>query len=146
MSDSTTREFVDSNVLVYAHDLSAGPKQRIAADLLASLWQRRTGCLSIQTLQEFVVNVTRRVEKPLSISSATVVVEVLAEWQIHSPQASDVVAAMQRQQDFQISFWDAMILQSASRLGCQVLWSEDLNEGQNYGGVTVCNPFAAANS
>jgi predicted nucleic acid-binding protein len=141
MSDSTSPQFVDSNVLVYAHDISAGRKQEIARRLLLELWDTRAGCLSIQVLQEFSVNITAKVPLPLSIDEAADIVAVLGEWTVHSPGPADVVAALLRQRQSQISFWDAMILQSAYRLDCRVLWSEDLSAGQVFDGVEVRNPF-----
>lgn len=142
MSDSPPLEFVDSNVLVYAHDRSAGGKQRIAQGLLARLWQQRSGALSIQTLQEFVVNVTGKIPKPLPAAETIEIVSALSEWRVHRPEAMDVAEALALRLRHQVSFWDAMILQSAERLGCRWIWSEDLNTGQSYGRVVVRNPFA----
>ena len=70
MSETTNLQFVDTNVLIYAHDLSAGPKHARANELLRQLWQTRAGCLSIQVLQEFYVNVTRKVASPLPPETA----------------------------------------------------------------------------
>lgn len=143
MSDSgPQREFVDSNVLVYAHDVTAGRKHAIAKDLLARLWAEAKGCLSIQALQEFAVNATRKVPKPISVNEAQEVVTALSDWAMHSPEPADVVAALDRQSRYQISFWDAMILESAVCLGCGLVWSEDLSSGQTYDGIEVRNPFA----
>lgn len=135
-------ELVDTNVLVYAHDRTAGRKREAAQALLARLWHESTGCLSIQVLQEFAVNVTRKIPNPLSLAQAREVIDLLSEWQIHSPGPTDVVAALRRQEEDRISFWDAMIVQSAHRLGCRILWSEDLNSGQSIAGVEIRNPFA----
>ncbi len=135
-------ELVDTNILVYAHDRSAGRKREIAQALLARLWQEGSGCLSIQVLQEFAVNVTRKIPHPLSLAEAREVIDLLAEWQVHSPVPADVAAALRRQEEDRISFWDGMIVQSAHRLGCRILWSEDLNSGQTIAGVEIRNPFA----
>lgn len=143
MSDSAQREFVDSNVLVYAHDVTAGKKREIAKELLERLWIDARGCLSIQTLQEFVVNATRKVPKPITVERAQEVVRALSDWTVHSPEPHDVVAALDRQVRYKISFWDAMILESAARLGCSLLWSEDLSSGQVYHGVEVRDPFVS---
>ncbi len=141
MSDNSRGEFVDSNVLVYAHDVTAGRKREVAKQLLARLWIDGHGCLSIQTLQEFVVNATRKVPKPISVEEAQEVVTALSDWTVHSPEPADVVAALKRQGRYKISFWDAMILESAVCLGCDLMWSEDLSSGQIYDGVEVRNPF-----
>ena len=143
MSAEVGREFVDTNVLVYAHDASAGPKHLRAKQLLTELWTGGNGCLSVQVLQEFYVNVTRKVNRPLDAESARLRVEDLSYWLVHSPTAADVVEAIRLHQRAHLSFWDAMVLTSAHKLGCDVLWSEDLNEGQVLAGVRVRNPFSA---
>lgn len=134
-------QFVDTNILIYAHDCSAGPKHDRARELLQTLWRERSGCLSIQVLQEFYVNVTRKVAHPLSSESAAQIIADLAVWQIHRPDTNDVLGAIRLQGRLQLSFWDAMIMTSARRLGCEIVWSEDLSHGQVYEGVEVHNPF-----
>lgn len=137
------RKFVDTNVLVYAHDLTAGDKHDLARALLEELWDTRQGCLSVQVLQEFFVTTTRKIPKPLDPSAAAQIIGDLARWRVHSPAAPDVLAAIGIQQQAGTSFWDAMILRSAQELGCPVLYSEDLNSGQSYAGIQVTNPFTA---
>jgi predicted nucleic acid-binding protein len=139
---SGNRQFVDTNVLVYAHDLTAGYKHDQARALLENLWDSRDGCLSIQVLQEFFVATTRKIPKPLNASSAAQIVADLARWHVHAPDARDVLAAVDIHQQTGASFWDAMIVRSAKELGCQLLHSEDLNHGQVYAGVRVSNPFS----
>jgi predicted nucleic acid-binding protein len=143
MSADVEREFVDTNVLVYAHDASAGAKHLRAKQLLTELWAGGNGCLSVQVLQEFYVNITRKVNQPLDVESARLRVEDLSYWLVHSPTAADVVEAIQLHQRAHLSFWDAMVLTSAQKLGCNVLWSEDLNEDQVMAGVRIRNPFSA---
>jgi len=142
MNADAEREFVDANVLVYAFDSSAGPKQQIAARLLDRLWESGTGCLSIQVLQEFFVTVTRKVPKPLSIDDATGRVRELAAWKVFSPTADDVLAAINVHRHARIGFWDAMIVVAAAESGCDVLWTEDLTNGQLVRGVRIRDPFA----
>jgi len=137
-------QFVDTNILVYAHDLSAGKKREIAAKPLEDLWYSRKGCLSIQVLQEFFVVVTSKTASPLPRSLAREIVEKYYVWPVHSPRVSDVLRAIDIQERHHISFWDALIVSSACDLGCEVIWSEDLRDGQVYEGVTVRNPFARA--
>ena len=141
MSATEQRQFVDTNILIYAHDSSAGVKHDKAKALLNELWRSGDGYLSIQVLQEFYVNVTRKLAIPLSPELAIEIITHLSTWRVHSPKASDLIDAIGLQTRRQISFWDAMILTSARRLGCQTLWSEDLNTGQNYEGIEVRNPF-----
>lgn len=137
-----TRQFVDTIVLVYAHDRSAGYKRVEAQNLLRELWQARLGCLSIQVLQEYYVTVTRKIANPLLPDQAQDILSHLGRWRLHSPTVSDIQEALDIQTSYGISFWDAMIIQSAVRLQCDTIWSEDLNAGQGYAGVTVVNPFA----
>jgi predicted nucleic acid-binding protein len=142
MSEASNLQFVDTNVLIYAHDVSAGRKRARARELLRSLWQTEEGCLSIQVLQEFYVSVTRKVAKPLAPATAAQIIADLSVWQIHRPGVQDVLDVIRLQNRYSVSFWDAMIVASAIQLGCQTLWSEDLNPGQAYGGVSVLNPFS----
>ena len=133
--------FFDTNILVYAYDRSAGRKHTTAARLLEQCWENEDGCLSIQVLQEFYVTVTRKIARPLEYQAARQLVADLAHWRIHVPEAKDVLQAIDFQQTFQLSFWDAMVVQSAARLGCAQLLSEDLSNGETYGEVQVINPF-----
>jgi predicted nucleic acid-binding protein len=139
---SADRQFVDTNVLVYAHDVSAGAKRERAHDLLTSLWASGEGCLSVQVLQEFYVTVTRKVARPLDLEAAAQVVADLGRWKTHAPDPHDVLEAIRLHGRGRISFWDAMILHSAAALDCRVLWSEDLKPGRSAAGVVVENPFA----
>lgn len=141
MSDEGRRIFVDTNILVYAHDRSAGEKHAMARDLIRSLWESGSGCLSIQVLQEFFVIITRKVPRPLAPTAAAEILADLSTWDVHSPTADDVLAAVQWSERYGISFWDAMILISAGALRCEVVLSEDLNAGQRYGGAQVVNPL-----
>ncbi len=144
MSDEPQPQFVDTNVLIYAHDKSAGAKYERASALLKELWENGNGCLSVQVLQEFYVNVTRKIAKPLDVDTAKRVIADLGQWTVHSPNVEDVVEAIGAQGRFKLSFWDSMIITSAARLGCDIVWSEDLNDGQSYDDVKVINPFKHA--
>jgi len=136
------RQFVDTNVLVYAHDASAGAKRTAARLLLERLWISGDACASIQVLQEFYVSVTRTVPRRLDAREASQAVRDLSAWTLFVPQTDDVLAAIELHQRVGISFWDAMIVRSAAELDCAVIWSEDLNANQVYEGVPVMNPFA----
>ena len=142
MSAEAQREFVDANVLVYAFDSSAGPKHQAARRLLERLWESSTGCISIQVLQEFFVTVTRKVSKPLPVEDATARVRELATWKVFTPTADDVVAAIGIHTQARIGFWDAMIVLAAAESGCDVIWTEDLSDGQLLRGVRIRDPFA----
>jgi predicted nucleic acid-binding protein len=140
---SGNRQFVDTNILVYAHDVTAGDKHSRARALVEELWGTRQGCLSVQVLQEFFATTTRKIPKPLEAPAAAQIIDDLAHWHVHSPTVADVRAAIDIHQRTGASFWDAMIVRSAQELGCRILHSEDLNAGQEYEGVEVRNPFPA---
>ena len=109
--------------------------------LLAELWDSQAGCLSIQVLQAFYMNITRKVARSLEPTDARQIVADLSHWRVHSPTVNDVLEAIALQQRHGLSFWDAMIVTSAIQLGCATVWSEDLNAGQDYDGARVANPF-----
>ena len=136
----TSKPFLDTNILVYAHDTTAGEKHQRARDFTASLWRGGGGCVSVQVLQELYVTLRRKV-KDMTPETALEVVESYTHWRLHRPNGSDVVAAINLHQRQQLSFWDAMVVHSAATLGCEQLYSEDLNAGQVIAGVRVVNPF-----
>ena len=142
MNDETKFQFIDSNILVYAYDNTQGEKNQKAIRLLENLWITGAGCLSVQVLQEFYYNITRKSANPLSPPEAAQVIEDFSDWIIHRPGIRDVLAAIELLQRHKISFWDAMILRSAQQCNCSRLWTEDLSNGQKYEDVTVTNPFA----
>jgi predicted nucleic acid-binding protein len=134
-------EFIDTNVLVYAHDVSSGKKLAAAGDLIERLVATRAAAVSVQVLLEFFVTVTRKVKKPLAWEQAREIVVDLATWRVHTPEGNDVLEAINIGGRYNISIWDAMIVQAAVGIGASVIWTEDLNDGQHYEGVKVCNPF-----
>lgn len=136
-----TLEFVDTNVLLYAYDQGGDHRHDRALTLVTELGRSRTGVLSVQVLQEYYVNVTRKIKVRLTVPEAQQSLRTLSRWSVHSPLAHDVVAATEIADSARISFWDAMVIRSASQMGCRVLWSEDLNSGQTVAGVEIHNPF-----
>jgi predicted nucleic acid-binding protein len=135
----SAREFVDSNIFVYMHDITAGSKRSSAIRLVDRLWTTGGGCASVQVLQEFFVVSSSKLTLPAEKCRAQV--ERLAVWRVHSPDSRDVVAAIEIHRRQRVSFWDAMIVRSAESLGCEVIWSEDLNDGQVIEGIEIRNPF-----
>ena len=138
---SVVRSFVDTNILVYAYDTSAGEKHATAVQLLADLWRQRSGVISTQVLQEFFVTVTRKIPRPLAIPLARAIIEDLSRWEVVAPGPEAVLQAIDLQRDYQLSYWDAMILTTAHLGGAAVLLTEDLNPGQEIAGVIITNPF-----
>ncbi len=139
----SVKTFVDTNVVIYAHDVDAGEKQRVAKGLLQELWTERTGVLSAQVLQEFYINVTRKIKTPLPKNLARLVVTSYAIWCTETTPA-EIAAAFRIEDESQIGFWDALIVSSAVKSGASRILSEDLNAGQRIAGILVENPFADA--
>lgn len=137
MSDKT---FIDTNVLIYAHDIDADAKHKIAKEVLQELWSERTGVLSAQVLQEFYVNVTRKIPSPLSKDLARLVVSSYAIWCLETTP-TEILAAFRIEDESRIGFWDALIVSSAAKSGANRILSEDLNAGQRIAGILVVNPF-----
>lgn len=135
-------QFLDTNVLVYAFDRSAGAKHDRATDLLEELIVGGAGTLSVQVLQELFVTLTAKVPTVLPAGDATEIVGDLSIMRTHVPDSDDVLAAIDVHRRLQVSFWDAMILRSAMALGCAVVWSEDFGPGRTYDDVEVRNPFS----
>lgn len=134
--------FVDTNVLVYAHDTSEARRRPIAASLLEELWRSRSGVLSTQVLQEFYVVTTRKFDPPLPRSTARAAVAAYAEWPLVQIDAPLILAASRLEEEHTLAFWDALILESARRAGATRLVSEDLQAGRAIAGLVVENPFA----
>ncbi len=135
------KTFVDSNILIYAHDLDTGSKQRRAAERLTELWDARAGRLSTQVLQEFYVNVTQKIKVPLSRIAAREVIRNYTPWVESRITPATVIRASEIGEVWQLSFWDGMILAAAEEIQAVQLLSEDLGHGQVIAGVRIVNPF-----
>jgi predicted nucleic acid-binding protein len=133
--------FVDTNILVYAHDRSAGEKHHKARELLSELWHDRTAAISTQVLQELYVNIRRKAGQPLSTEEARSLIADYLRWDVMVNTGESILDAMEIESRYEISFWDALIVHAASAAGAEVLYSEDLTDGQSYGSVRVVNPL-----
>jgi predicted nucleic acid-binding protein len=136
------KTFVDSNILIYAHDLDAGARQRRASELLKELWEDGVGRLSTQVLQEFYVNVTQKIRTPLVSGTAREIVRNYGAWVRTSITPATIVRASEIGEIWRISFWDSMIVAAAEQDGVSELLTEDLNHGQLVAGIRVVNPFS----
>ncbi|CAN5387380.1 MAG: PIN domain-containing protein [Acidimicrobiia bacterium] len=136
--------FVDTNVLVYAHDASETVRQPIARAVLDELWATRTGSLSTQVLQEFYVVATRKFAPPMSRREAREIVDAYAHWPLVHIDAPMIQAASHIEERHRLSFWDALIVEAARRAGAIRLLSEDLQPDRRFAGVQIENPFAAS--
>ena len=133
--------FVDTNILIYAHDTSAGLKHARARQLIEKLWDTGEGVLSTQVLQELCVNLRRRVARPPSVDELRRLIQDYLSWEIvvNSPQS--VIQALEIEVRYQVSYWDALVIQAAETSGAAILYSEDLSDGQQYGPVQVVDPL-----
>jgi predicted nucleic acid-binding protein len=138
MSD---RFFVDTNILMYAHDSAAGPKHDRAKALVEDLWRDRTGVVSTQVLQELSVNLRRKAGRPLDVKATREIVADYLAWHVVVNGGESILEALDLEARYHVSFWDALVLQAAQASGAEILYSEDLSDGQAYGSVRVVNPF-----
>lgn len=133
-------DFLDSNVLVYAYDVSAPAKQRVAQDLV----RRAVGgemIISTQVLAEFAATLLHKLTPPVAAGDVITLLDALGPIRVASPDGDIVRRAVEARSTYGLHFYDGMILAAAERAGCKRIWSEDLNAGQQYFGITVENPF-----
>ncbi len=133
--------FTDTNVIIYAYDISAGQKHEIAKGIIMDLWNSGLGVLSTQVLQEFFVTVTRKIKKPLDIQAAKRIVHDLTKWDLVVVDGETILGAIDVHHEYRYSFWDSMVIQAAMTAGATLLLSEDLSDGQTIAGVKIHNPF-----
>lgn len=134
------REFFDSNVLVYTDDDDAPDKKRVALDLIEASLTARTASLSTQVLQEYFVASTRKLGVDAALARRKVA--LFGRMHVKTVEMSDVLAAIDLHQTGSMSFWDALVVQSALASNCTTLFSEDLQDGRTIGSLTIRNPFA----
>jgi predicted nucleic acid-binding protein len=137
----TAKVFVDTNVLVYCRDASEPDKQARALAWMAALWDKRSGRLGFQVLQEFYVTVTAKLDPGLPPELARLSVRNLLAWNPIAVDARVMDEAWRLQDRFRIQWWDALILAAALVADCRYLLSEDFQEGMEMGGIKVVNPF-----
>jgi predicted nucleic acid-binding protein len=133
--------FVDTNILLYAHDRSAGLKHERARQLVERLWTSGEGVLSTQVLQELCINLRRKIARPLPVEEIRDIIQDYLSWEIVVNTPTSVLQALEIEVRYRTSFWDALVLQAAESSGAAVLYSEDLATGQKYGAVQVLNPL-----
>lgn len=136
------KTFVDTNVLLYAYDRTSVTKQNAARKVLHGLWLDKTGVLSMQVLQEFYFNVTRKIASPLPQTTARKIVVTYSRWCVGA-SPTQIAAAFSIEDKAKISFWDALIVASALSGGASRILTEDMNHGQRIAGLLIENPFVA---
>lgn len=136
------RTLVDTNILVYAHDGEDPTRRARARNLLADLWDQRTGLVSTQVLQEFHAVATRRLTPPMTPAEARQIIGTYAAWPVVGVDPELILAASTLSEQETISFWDALVVEAARRGGATILATEDLQTGRDFNGVRIMNPFA----
>lgn len=133
--------FLDTNIIVYAYDVSAAEKHEIAKKIVLDLWDSGFGVISTQVLQEFFVTITQKIPKPMDKRVARDIVSDLLKWEVVVNDGESILEAAEILFQYGYSFWDSLIIAAAMRNGAEALLSEDLAHGQTIHGVTIKNPF-----
>lgn len=133
--------FVDTNILMYAHDRGAGAKHNRARAVVEELWESEAGVVSTQVLQELYVNLRRRTEQKQDSKAAREIVKDYLSWEVVVNTGASMLEAIEIEQRHGISFWDALIVQAAESSGAKLLYSEDFSSGHRYGSLRVINPL-----
>ena len=136
------RIFVDTSVLVHAHDLDSGLKRAIAEQVLTQLWHDETGVLSTQVLQEFYAALTGGTTSPVPRRAARELIHAYSAWPLVSLDAVDVLAATDIEERHRVSFRDALIIAAARKSGATLLLSDTLQPHRPITGLELQNPFA----
>ncbi|MGO9409181.1 MAG: PIN domain-containing protein [Spirochaetia bacterium] len=139
MNDSAV--FFDTNTLVYANDTGSPEKRARARQLIRTAVVSGSGSISSQVLAEFWVTVTRKLKTPLSPESAREQIVLFSAFHVQPVDQATVLEAIRIQERYRISYWDAQIVASARFAKAEVVYSEDLQDGAEYDGVKIQNPF-----
>jgi predicted nucleic acid-binding protein len=133
--------FVDTNIIVYAYDVSAGEKHSRSLEIMKDLWSTGRGIISTQVLQEFFVTVTRKIAKPLSAVVAKEIVKDFFKWKTVIVGEETILDAIDIHLEHKYSFWDSVIIASAIEAGVGELLSEDLSDKTKIKGIFIKNPY-----
>lgn len=136
--------FLDTNILIYAYDVSARKKHEVAKGLLIQLWESGLGVISTQVLQEFFVVSTRKIPNPMDIQRAEDIVSDLLKWEFVICDGDSILKAITLHRRYHFSFWDALIIAAALKANAAFLYSEDLTHGHSVEGLEIKNPFHPA--
>ena len=138
------KTFVDTNIVVYAYDVTAGEKHSAAQRLLSELWRSGRGLVSTQVLQELYVTATAKIPRPLGPRPAAELIEDMLTWDVVVNDGESILRAISLGRREKMQFWDALIVAAAERGGAERLVSEDLSSGRTIAGVRIVNPFEPA--
>lgn len=135
------KTFVDTNIIIYAYDVTAGKKHQTARRILKELWESGLGVLSTQILQEFFVNVVQKIPKPIDADRAEYIIKDFLTWEVVVNDGLSVLDAITICKKYEYSFWDSLIIDAAIKSGAKIILTEDLCEGQVLEGLKIQNPF-----
>ena len=138
------KTFIDTNILVYAHDVQAGEKHACAAKEVERCWLEQAGVLSLQVLQEAYVTLTQKIKSPLPSRSAKSLIEKYGHWEVVLLDVDDLLSAIDLQKKHHLSFWDALIVQAALMAECRQILSEDFSSDRRIADLTIKNPFVVS--
>jgi predicted nucleic acid-binding protein len=137
----SAKTFLDTNILVYAHDQAYPNKMAKAQELIFQGLRTGQAAISAQVLSEFFVTITQKAKKPMPIERARREIEMLANLEIAEIDASMVLRAIAIKQRWQLNYWDSLIIAAAERTKCATVYSEDFSDGQRFGAIAIHNPF-----
>ncbi len=135
------KTFVDTNILVYAHDLDAGNKHKIAKEAVSRLWESKLGVLSTQVFQEFYVTLTKKIPNPIDKAIARRLIKKYFSWEVVINNPEIIIQASEIEENYKISFWDSLIVSAAFSQNAATILTEDFNHGQYIEGIIIKNPF-----
>lgn len=135
------RIFVDTNILVYAHDIDAGEKYQTAGKRISQLWESRSGIISTQVLQEFYVTLTRKIPQLLDKLMVRTILKSYLSWDVVVNNTDIILHASEIEESHMISYRDALIVSAAFSSNADIILTEDLNPGQTIEGILIENPF-----
>ena len=133
--------FVDTNILIYAHDMDAGVKHDVANSIIEKIWEEKTGIISTQVIQEFYVNITRKIPNPITPVLARGIILNYFSWHLEPIDPHTILFASEIEERHVLSFWDSLIVATASQSNARKILTEDLNHGQVIEGTLIENPF-----
>ncbi len=133
--------FLDTNILVYAYDLDEKSKRQTAKAILVDCWNNRSGIISTQVLQEFYVTLTRKLSSKLPATEARAVIRDFFPWSIYQIAPTDIAEASEIEDQYGYTFWDSLVITAARNASAEVLYSEDMQDGQKLGDLKIINPF-----
>jgi len=133
-------DFLDTNILVYAYDVSDPAKQAVAQNLVRKAVAGGF-LISTQVLAEFAATLLHKLTPPPTSEDVVALLDTLAPIRLIAPDHDMIRRAVEAKAAYGIHLYDGMIVAAAERAGCERIWSEDLNPGQKYFGVLVANPF-----